>query len=76
MHTTFWREIAEYPYLDLNTAQAVREKIIVSMPEVKKNILKSKYELMFKFVKGSNILSYYYKQDDKKKGINGLYIFI
>ena len=67
MHTTFWREIAEYPYLDLNTAQAVREKIIVSMPEVKKNILKSKYELMFKFVKGSNILSYYYKQDDKKK---------
>lgn len=29
--------------------------------------MKSKYELMFKFVKESNVLSYYYKQNDKKK---------
>lgn len=66
IHTNFWREIAEYPDLDLNTAQSVREKIIVPLTNVQKDVLKDKYDVIFKFVKQSHILSYYYRQDKNK----------
>ena len=66
IYTDFWREIAEYPDLDLNTAQSVREKIIVPLTNVRKNVLKDKYDVIFKFVKQSHILSYYYRQDKNK----------
>lgn len=67
IHTNFWREIAEYPDLDLNTAQSVREKILVPSADIKKSILKRNYDQMFKFVKQSHILSYYYKQEKNKR---------
>lgn len=71
-HCAFWREIAEYDSLDLNTAQLVREFInkIFLEESSKKSSLKNNYQDMFKFTKQSNLLNYYYHQKLHKKELN------
>lgn len=64
MHTNFWRQIAEYPDLDLNTPQLVRENLILS--NLSKGEVKNESEKLFKFAKQSGILKYYYSQQQHK----------